>query len=75
MPHGLPCARSFHLPVFFTEYPQKHETALSYSRMAITCNSGCRLLGTNRNMKQHSVIPAWQLPVILAAGSWVPTET
>jgi len=26
-------------------------------------------------MKQHSVITAWQLPVILAAGYWVPTET
>ena len=33
------------------------------------------LPGTNRNIKQHSVITAWQLPVKLAAGYWVPTET
>ena len=33
------------------------------------------LLSTHRNMKQHSVTPAWQLPVIVAAGYWVPIET
>ena len=58
-----------------TAYQQKHETALHYYRMAITCYTGCWLLRTNRNMKQHSVITAWQLPAILAAGYWVPTET
>jgi len=26
-------------------------------------------------MKQQSVVTAWQLPVKLAAGYWVPTET
>jgi len=75
MPDGLPCARSFPVPVFFTGYPQKHETALSYSRMAITCYIGCWFVGTHTNMKQHSVITAWQLPVILDAGLWVPTQT
>ena len=58
-----------------TGYPQKHATALSYYHVAITCYTGCWLLGTHRNMKQHSVITTWQLPVILDAGYWAPTET
>jgi len=36
-----------------TRIQQKHETALSYSHTAVTCYTGCWLLGTHRNMKQQ----------------------
>jgi len=61
--------------MMLTGYPQKHETALSYYHVAITCYTGCCLLGIHRNMKQHSVITTWQLPVILDAAYWVSTKT
>ena len=61
------------LPV--TAYPQKHEIALSYCHMAITCYTGCWLLGIHRNMKQQLSYSCMEITCTSSCWSLGTTET